>query len=588
MNVIAQRFFPESLRTTDVDTQRRTQMVVQLALISAIAAICFVPIHLYFSTPAVALGTLLGAIVFVTVLFVFRVSGSIHVAGHIICLNALFIIGISDIAYGGLRSATTPWFVFIALLANLMLNRKQGRFWLGIIFVVYGVLAILELNGMAPASPMPKEKESAYWIVSMLGFCVVLFAFISVFQSGKEYVESLLLQEQTSIQEKIQHVRAELHREQAATKAKDQHILEIAQEQQKYLELSVSEILQGVEKFSQGNLAVQWQSFDSGKRDEIARLAEGLNSALANVRDIMRKVRETTDSTAQSTHEMLTATEKMAHNAAEQARKASAATTRIEELTAQMQQGATSARGFANVAQGTVKSSQEGSERIHEAMIGMGSISFVVAQSAETIRALGESSNQIGEIVQVINEIADQTNLLALNAAIEAARAGDQGRGFAVVADEVRKLAERTTKATKEIATMIKRIQHDTQQAVATIGRGTGEVERGTQLVEEAGQSFMITRDNATKGAEAYETIASGIETRAEAFQSVAETVKSTVSSIESTVEMTHRIEHSLESLSGLVRDLQMLLQQFDIDTAESSRSGPTSMLHNQAQRYLA
>jgi methyl-accepting chemotaxis protein len=134
---------------------------------------------------------------------------------------------------------------------------------------------------------------------------------------------------------------------------------------------------------------------------------------------------------------------------------------------------------------------------------------------------------------------------------------------------------------------MIKRIQNDTQQAVVIIGRGTGEVERGTRLVEEAGEAFMITRDNAAKGAEAYESIASGIETRATAFNSVVETVKSTVGSMESTVEMTHHIEHSLESLSGLVRDLQALLRQFAIDDAQGAHIH-SPMLQNNTQRFLA
>ncbi len=587
MNAMIERFIPEALRNADFDTQRRARLVVQLSFICALACGCYVPIHLFYSATLAAMFALAGCIALVSLAPIFRATGSINIVGHLVCLIGAAVIGVSAVAYGGLRSPTSPWFVFVMLLAMLIMGQKQGRFWLGVVFLICGVLAFFELNGMTSASVVPKDKESTLWITSLFSFCLILFAFVSVFESGKEQVLRLLQQEQASIKEKIREAREELQREQAVAHAKDQKMLETSQEQQRYLESSVSQILHGVEQFSRGNLTVRLQSVESDKRDEIARLTEGLNQAIANVRTIMRKVRETADSTAQSSNEILSATEKMAHSAAEQARKASAATERIVELTEQMQHGASSARGFANVAQGTVKSSQEGSQRIQEAMAGMGSIAFVVAQSAETIRTLGESSNQIGEIVQVINEIADQTNLLALNAAIEAARAGDQGRGFAVVADEVRKLAERTTQATKEIATMIKRIQNDTQQAVATIGRGTGEVERGTLLVEEAGQAFMITRDNAAKGAAAYESIASGIETRAAAFTSVLETVQSTVGSIEATVDMTHHIEFSLESLSGLVRDLQMLLQQFEIDDAGRSMNSPT-LQNGATQRYLA
>src|SRR5690625_3228024 len=111
------------------------------------------------------------------------------------------------------------------------------------------------------------------------------------------------------------------------------------------------------------------------------------------------------------------------------------------------------------------------------------------------ISPICDSSAQIGEIIRVIGDIADQTNLLALNAAIEAARAGDQGRGFAVVADEVRKLAERTTSATKEIADMITRIQHNTNDVVDSMRRGDTEVEKGLRIAAEAGTALadMVT-----------------------------------------------------------------------------------------------
>lgn len=585
MNAIVERLLPIMRRDVGSNELGQMRLIVQILLVCMLGTFLYVPIHLVNNNLISAIAALLATGVFCVLIIVFRQTGATNFVGHGICLNALILLSITDITHGGLRSPITAWFVFIFLLAFLVMGKTQGRFWLGIVTLIYGLLGFLEMNDMSPPNLVPAERLTFLWTVSIFLFSVILFIVVNIFESSKEKLIVKLQHEQVSIEEKINESRAQLQREQAIAHQKDQQILAHTQEQQRYLEQSVAMILSGVEQFSQGNLNIKIAVETSGKRDEIVRLTEGLNHAVANVREIMRKVRETADITAQSSNEILAATEKMTFAAAEQARKTSDATERIAELTEQMQQGAQAARSFANVAQGTVQSSHEGSRRIQEAMMGMGQIAFVVAQSAETIRTLGESSNQIGEIVQVINEIADQTNLLALNAAIEAARAGEQGRGFAVVADEVRKLAERTTKATKEIAVMIKRIQNDTQQAVATIGRGTGEVERGTQLVQEAGESFMIARDNATKGAEAYEQIASGIEQRASAFTGVVETVKSAANSMESTVEMTHHIEHALESLSGLVRDLQTLLQQFNIDgTSYQERHLPTEP----AQRYLA
>jgi methyl-accepting chemotaxis protein len=120
----------------------------------------------------------------------------------------------------------------------------------------------------------------------------------------------------------------------------------------------------------------------------------------------------------------------------------------------------------------------------------MDRITEQVSASAATVDALGQRSNQIGQIIGTIEDIADQTNLLALNAAIEAARAGEQGRGFAVVADEVRALAERTTKATREIGEMIKAIQNETKEAVSAMEDGVREVERGTQEASRSGEAM--------------------------------------------------------------------------------------------------
>ena len=171
----------------------------------------------------------------------------------------------------------------------------------------------------------------------------------------------------------------------------------------------------------------------------------------------------------------------------EQTSQASEVASAVEEMTKTIMENSKNASVAADTAKQARVSAEAGGKVVDDTVHGMKRIAGVVNKSAETVKELGKSSDQIGEIIGVIDDIADQTNLLALNAAIEAARAGEQGRGFAVVADEVRKLAERTTKATKEIAGMIKKIQADTTGAVQSMEEGTQEVERGIELADKAG-----------------------------------------------------------------------------------------------------
>jgi methyl-accepting chemotaxis protein len=170
----------------------------------------------------------------------------------------------------------------------------------------------------------------------------------------------------------------------------------------------------------------------------------------------------------------------------------------------------------------------EGGRVFSRTVEGMNRIASSVRENAASISSLGNSSVEIGEIVETINEIADQTNLLALNAAIEAARAGEQGRGFAVVADEVRKLAERTTKATKEIADTISSMQTEINTVVHSMEQGTEEVEKGVLLADES--QAVLSR-----------------------ISSTVEETKALMDSIATAVE---KQETSSSSLSGLLSNL--------------------------------
>ena len=210
-------------------------------------------------------------------------------------------------------------------------------------------------------------------------------------------------------------------------------------------------------------------------------------------------------------------------------------------------------------------SASESAYIVMESVNIMNTIAVQVQESAATVGNLGHRSEQIGEIVGTIEDIADQTNLLALNAAIEAARAGEQGRGFAVVADEVRALAERTTKATREISEMIKTIQDETGKAVALMDKGVAEVEHGVAesaksseaLVEVLGQISEITGQVGQIATAAEEQTATTNEITGNIQQANGVVMESARGASETAA--------AAAALSGRAEELQRLVGQFKL-----------------------
>ena len=219
----------------------------------------------------------------------------------------------------------------------------------------------------------------------------------------------------------------------------------------------------------------QYQGDHAMIKDSINQMGESLDRA-------MKEVGEAVSATASASSQISSSSEEMAAGAQEQTSQAAEVASAVEEMTKTIVENSKNASDTAGTAKEAKGAAEAGGKVVEETVAGMKEIADVVKKSAGTVQELGKSSDQIGEIIGVIDDIADQTNLLALNAAIEAARAGEQGRGFAVVADEVRKLAERTTKATKEIAGMIKKIQVDTRGAVESMDEGTKKVDEGIAL----------------------------------------------------------------------------------------------------------
>jgi methyl-accepting chemotaxis protein len=230
-----------------------------------------------------------------------------------------------------------------------------------------------------------------------------------------------------------------------------------------------------------------------------------------------------------------------------------------------------------------IQQAEQGSESVKKAVNQVNMIRTSVSNSADIVRILGERSQSIGQIVEVITGIASQTNLLALNAAIEAARAGEQGRGFAVVADEVRKLAEQSEQSAGEIAKLIQQIQGDTSKAVSSMDDGMQEVESGIALFQESSDSFTQILHTANSVTEQIKQLSDATGIMSAASQNVVHSL-SEVMEISRNFEMNsqsvaaaseeqfasmEQISESSKSLSELANELQLLISGFTISAKQ-------------------
>jgi len=254
---------------------------------------------------------------------------------------------------------------------------------------------------------------------------------------------------------------------------------------------------------------------------------------------------------------------------------------------AQISQTSSSAAEAARKASATA---QDGGKIVEGTLKKMREIAVSVGETAKKVNGLGARSDQIGQIIETIDDIADQTNLLALNAAIEAARAGEQGRGFAVVADEVRKLAERTSKATKETTAMIEGIQADTKSAVAAMELGTKQVEAGVETTTQAGASLAEIIRAAERVGEMVTQIATAANQQSSATEEVNTSIEQIARISEQSTHAAGQSATACQELASLALDLEKLVEQFKLKAQDSpapaaSRAPASSMTLSQRKQ---
>ena len=297
--------------------------------------------------------------------------------------------------------------------------------------------------------------------------------------------------------------------------------------------------------------------------DEAGVLARSFNTFVEKLQGIIGQVTRNAAQVAAAASEVQSASRQMADGAGHMAGLAGTVATASEEMAATSVEIARNCVSLAEGSGTASRSADSGAEVVQETVTVMNRIAERVTSAARTVESLGSRSDQIGEIVGTIEDIADQTNLLALNAAIEAARAGEQGRGFAVVADEVRALAERTTKATKEISQMIKAIQAETRGAVASMEEGVHEVERGTGEAARSGDALRDILEQISSVTMQINQIATAAEQQTSTTTEISGSIQTITDAAHDTARGAQESAAAAAQLAVLAEDLQKLVGRF-------------------------
>jgi twitching motility protein PilJ len=299
--------------------------------------------------------------------------------------------------------------------------------------------------------------------------------------------------------------------------------------------------------------------------DITGAIADSVNFAVEALRSLVTTINETAVQVSAAAQETQATAMHLAEAAEHQAQQITSASAAINDMAKSIDQVSRNSAESAEVAQRSVEIASKGAGVVRQTIAGMDSIRDQIQETSKRIKRLGESSQEIGSIVELINDIAEQTNILALNAAIQAASAGEAGRGFAVVADEVQRLAERASGATKRIETLVQTIQADTNEAVTSMEQTTAEVVTGARRAEDAGEALneieRVSNDLAS--------LISGISKEAMQQSTAASNISSTMNVIREITAQTSvgasQTAESIGNLAQLAADLRRSVADFKL-----------------------
>ena len=324
---------------------------------------------------------------------------------------------------------------------------------------------------------------------------------------------------------------------------------------------AILQLLDEIADLAEGDLSIR----ASVTENFTGAIADSINFAIDQMRGLVSNINNLSQQVAGAAGETQGTASNLAQAAEGQAKEIGAASQAINEMAVSIDQVSSNAAESAAVAERAVEIANKGAHVVQDTIQGMDTIRGQIQETSKRIKRLGESSQEIGDIVSLINDIADQTNILSLNAAIQASMAGDAGRGFAVVADEVQRLAERSSAATKQIAALVKTIQTDTNEAVISMEQTTSEVVGGAKRAQDAGVALEEIENVSTSLAELIQNISNAARQQAASAGHVSNTMNVIQEVTAQTVDSTEKTASSIGELAGMANEMRTSVEGFKL-----------------------
>lgn len=330
-------------------------------------------------------------------------------------------------------------------------------------------------------------------------------------------------------------------------------------EQYKRNQAAIRRLLDELGDLADGDLTVE----ATVTEDITGAIADSINYAIEAMRGLVTTINDTAGKVSSSAQETRSTAMQLAEASEKQHDEIANTSETVREMNKAIEKMAEDAGSSAEVAQRSLDVAAEGGETVRRSISGMDNIREQIQETSKRIKRLGESSQEIGNIVELIEDIADQTNILALNAAMQAAMAGEAGRGFAVVADEVQRLAERSSNATKQIEALVKTIQADTSEAVSSMESSTSEVVSGAKLAEDAGQALQEIEEVSRSIAEVTRRIAESARHQSEETSQINESMDHVQEITTQTTEGSNQTAAAIGTLADMADDLKKSVSGF-------------------------